>query len=315
MRPLIRLKYTKPSLTCEQQADQLIARGLIADRAQLIEQLCSVSYYRPSGYWLPFKQADESFLPRTTFEEVWRRYVFDRRLRLLVMDPIERVEVALRSRIVQQMTQAGGPFAYVDPANFAPSVFKAPHSGTQRTIHEQLLAQVEEASKRSSEVFVIHYRTKYSSMKHLPFWMAAEVVTFGCVLTCYKHLKPPMQKQIARGFRVPAPVFQSWLQTITYVRNACAHHSRFWDRELSVKPCIPNPHTIPAWHTPITIPNNRPFAVLSVLRYLLQQIAPQSKWDVRLLELLLEFEDLPLSEAGFFDDWEHSGIWSGVSIP
>ncbi len=68
---------TKPALSFEQQADQLLRRGFQADRAKLIETLSRVSYYRLSAYWHPVKRADETFMPGTTLEKVWRRYAFD----------------------------------------------------------------------------------------------------------------------------------------------------------------------------------------------------------------------------------------------
>jgi abortive infection bacteriophage resistance protein len=89
------VKYTKPALTFEQQAAQLLNRGFQADRARLIEPLSRVTYYLLSAYWHPFKRPDESFAPGTTLDKVWRRYTFDRQLRLLVMDAIERMEVAV----------------------------------------------------------------------------------------------------------------------------------------------------------------------------------------------------------------------------
>ena len=68
------VKYTKPALSFEQQADQLLNRGFQADRTRLIETLSRVSYYRLSAYWHPFKRPDESFAPGTTLDKVWRRY-------------------------------------------------------------------------------------------------------------------------------------------------------------------------------------------------------------------------------------------------
>jgi abortive infection bacteriophage resistance protein len=76
------MNYTKPPLTFEQQADQLIKRGMAGDRTLMIERLRSVNYYRLSGYWFPFRQPDSSFTPGLQFETVWRRYAFDRRLRI-----------------------------------------------------------------------------------------------------------------------------------------------------------------------------------------------------------------------------------------
>jgi len=84
------MKYTKHPLTYKDQADLLISRDLIADRDLLISYLSTVNYYRFSGYLHPYLNKDDSFRSGTTLDMVWRHYIFDRRLRLLVMDAIER---------------------------------------------------------------------------------------------------------------------------------------------------------------------------------------------------------------------------------
>jgi len=64
------VKYAKPPLTLEQQADQLIQRGMAGNREVMIARLQSVSYYRLSGYWFPFRSTDDSFKPGTS-ESAW----------------------------------------------------------------------------------------------------------------------------------------------------------------------------------------------------------------------------------------------------
>ncbi|MDR4496341.1 MAG: Abi family protein [Candidatus Scalindua sp.] len=113
------MRYEKPPLTFSQQADLLIGRGLIADRSILIEKLKAVSYYRLSGYWYPFRNTDNSFKPGTTLEKIWERYTFDRQLRLLVIDTIERVEVSVRTSLIYHLSHAHGPFAYTDYKYFS----------------------------------------------------------------------------------------------------------------------------------------------------------------------------------------------------
>ena len=108
------MEYTKPSLTYEEQANVLISRGLLADRDVLIATLQNVNYYRLSGYLYPFRSADDSFLDGTTLDIVWRRYRLDRHLRFLLLDAIERVEVALRSRLVYHFVHKHNAFAYLD---------------------------------------------------------------------------------------------------------------------------------------------------------------------------------------------------------
>ena len=106
------VKYTKPALTYGQQAAQLISRGLLCDREELLRRLRSVSYYRLSGYWYPFRRLDDTFLEGTTLESVWRRYRFDRRLRLVVLDAIERVEICIRTELVYLLAHTQGPFGF-----------------------------------------------------------------------------------------------------------------------------------------------------------------------------------------------------------
>ncbi len=84
------MRYDKPPLSFEEQADHLIQRGLVVDKSLFVDRLKNVNYYRLSGYLYPYRQADDTFKPGTTFERVWRHYTFDRRLRLIVMDAIGR---------------------------------------------------------------------------------------------------------------------------------------------------------------------------------------------------------------------------------
>jgi abortive infection bacteriophage resistance protein len=91
------MEFAKPALTLDAQIALLVARGMTGDRALMKARLESVSYYRLSGYWFPFRKTDDQFRDNTSFESVWERYVFDRALRLVVMDAVERIEIAVRA--------------------------------------------------------------------------------------------------------------------------------------------------------------------------------------------------------------------------
>ena len=218
------MNYTKPALSFEQQAQRLLDRGLVApNKATLVSHLKVVNYYRLSAYWYPFKITDpvsgaESFIPNTTFETIWRRYTFDRELRLLVMDAIERVEVAiLRTRMVEQFTLHHGPFGYTDIRNFSPRFHPSEHT--------RLLTELDEAVDRSNEEFVGRFRGKYTNEPRLPLWIAVEVMTFGQLFTLFRNLDRPEQQSLSQQFNLYPPVLVSWLHTLNFVRNACAHHA------------------------------------------------------------------------------------------
>jgi abortive infection bacteriophage resistance protein len=105
--------YAKPALTFDDQIALLQRRGMTFDDLEAARRTLShVSYYRLSAYWHPFKQSDDSFRPGTRFEEALRLYEFDRRLRLCILDGIERVEVVARTAVTYALSHALGPFAH-----------------------------------------------------------------------------------------------------------------------------------------------------------------------------------------------------------
>lgn len=296
------MKYAKPPLTFEEQADQLLKRGMIGDRDLMISRLQSVSYYRLSGYWHPFRNTDDSFKPRTSFDTVWERYVFDRRLRLQVMDAIERIEIAVRSQLAHHHPLRFGPFAYATDPGTLPKL--------KLEEHQEFLRHIEEGTSRSHETFVKHFQKKYSDChSHLPIWMATEVMPFGTVLTFFRGASHKVKQQVADVFSMPDAVFSSWLLTLNSIRNICAHHGRLWNRELGIKPIIPSVATYPDWHHPIIVRNNRLFCILTICCWCLYRIAPQSRWPDRINELLSRSSLIPLIDMGFPTNWKMCPIW------
>jgi abortive infection bacteriophage resistance protein len=294
------VKYEKPALTFDQQAGQLIERGLVCDREKLLSRLRSVSYYRLSGYWYPFRRLDDSFVEGTTLEAIWRRYRFDRRFRLVVLDAIERVEVCIRTELVYLLAHAQGPFGYLDPANLP---------GLSVEKHAEFLGQLQTECGRSQERFIEHFRQKYGNDHELPpYWMVTELMTFGALLTLFRGCSADVKKQIAARFGTTDTVFQSWLVALNGVRNICAHHGRLWNRELGYKPKIPKNDA--RWHVPVEVANNRMFGVLTILGFFLSDIAPETQWPARLRALLAEYAEIPLAQMGFPDDWEQCPIWT-----
>jgi len=302
------MNYTKPALSFEQQAQRLLDRGLIAsNKAALVSHLKAVNYYRLSAYWYPFKRTDpvsgeESFAPNTNFDVIWGRYTFDRELRLLVMDAVERVEVSiLRTRMVEQFALSHGPFGYTDIRNFSPR-FSAPE-------HTRLLNELDEAVNRSSEEFVGRFRGKYTNEPRLPLWIAVEVMTFGQLFTLFRNLDRAEQQTLSQQFNLYPPVLISWLHTLNFIRNACAHHARLWNRELPIRPIIPDARHRPEWHTPFQFDNRFMFTVLTLLHDLQKRIDPQSDWKNRLETILQGYPEIPLAWMGFPKNWKDSPIW------
>lgn len=273
---------------------------MAGDRALLVHRLQTVGYYRLCAYWHPFKQADDTFQPGTTLDVVWNRYTFDRQLRLSVMDAIERVEVAIRTVLLTELAMVGGPFVHLDAGRFP---------GVRPEKHTRFVDSLREEAQRSNEVFVAHFRSTYDEFPDLPIWAAAEIMSFGTMLTLFNMSSNRVQKAIARRYGLTGRVLGSWLLTLNYTRNLCAHHSRLWNRALALKPLLPDEKLDPHWHAATPVKNDRIFAVLTLLHYLVRQIAPQTKWRERLFKLFDRSAGIPLKPMGIPDDWRTHELW------
>ena len=291
--------YTKPALTIEQQADRLIERGLVvSNRSELEQFLSNVSYYRLTAYLFPFKEnGEEHFKDGTTFEIICRRYNFDRRFRILVLDAIERVETALKSRIVNSFVIQYSAFGYLDVRNF---------NNFPQDKYDRFLNEIRDSVDRSRERFVEHFRNKYSN-SDLPLWMVSELISFGTMFTMFRNMNYVEKKAIANSFKLSLAVFESWLLTLNYIRNICAHHARLWNKRLGVQPKRPVGKGFEAW---TAFDTEKPFFVLFILSYLLHFCAPRTLWRNRVEDLLQEYNELPLHGVGFVKNWNKHPIWN-----
>ncbi len=291
------MKYGKPALTFERQRDLLTGRGLqVDDPARCLRWLKHHGYYRLSGYFVPFKAGTtDRFRGGATFDQIAGLYIFDRKLRLIVLDAIERIEISLRTALTYEIAHKYGPFGHTDPRNFAPG-FK----------HTEFMNAVLEAERSSRETFLIHFRGKYTSERHLPLWMASELLSFGSISRLFKACHPDIKRSISRRFIVPDRVLINWFHVLSYVRNVCAHHSRLWNRELAITPMLPKPSA--AW--PYRVPRaDRLYAVLVILRHCLLQTHPHCQWRSRLLALFDAHNAIDLAAMGMPSDWRAQPAW------
>lgn len=296
------MEYTKKALIFEDQADKLLSRGLIADRDELMSRLSAVNYYRLSGYLHPFREKEsEQFKEGTSLNKVWDRYCFDRRLRVMVLDAIERIEVSLRTKLVYLFSHQYGPFGYCDDQNL-------PKLKMKDFLDWRLSLQ--EETNRSKETFKTHFFAKYgTSHKVLPLWMLAELMSMGSLLTFYKGSSPQLKRQVAGEFGFSDELLHSWLRSLNAARNICAHHGRFWNRTLGYPPLLPKPKRIPEWHGDTKPRTDRSGVILLICRDMLRKISPTSKWHERVEALLDEYPEIPIVSMGLPEDWKNHPIW------
>lgn len=295
--------YSKKPLSIADQISLLEKRGVtIEDTAFAHRVLETVSYYRFSAYLYPFRKNDgtDNYVPGTSFGQCWQYYRFDRKLRFCVIDAIERVEVAVKTKIANHLSTKYGPFSYRDAATFAVPI--------NPVRYQELLSFIDAETRKSKEEFVEHFRRTYDTSNGLPLWMAVEVMTFGNMLTLFRLMKKQDKQVIAKSFGSNERVFESWLTNLNYIRNICAHHGRLWNRQLAVNPLIPAKDA--AWHeSAYPVNPNRIFSTLCILKTLLAVIAPQSDWRTRFYALLKAFPMIHRKSMAIPAGFENSALW------
>jgi len=296
--------FSKPPLSLSNQLRLLESRGLeVNDSVDATHYLTHIGYYRLSGYALPFQKGGNGpgrhdFRADVTFDDILERYVFDRKLRLLVMDAVERIEVSVRAAMTNGITSRHGAHWYLKPQLFNPSFN---HASFIAEIKRQIGHDPGHHKRR--DLPIQHYYRTYSTPEMPPSWMVFESITFGTISFAYSHLLPPEFDYVRAGFSLPHKVLSSWLHAVNYVRNICAHHGRLWNRECRIKPLEARAYKADL------MPNDRVYAQLVAMQIMLGRIAPGNHWAEKLRGLLAEHPAIPLASMGFPADWQTRKIW------
>lgn len=264
------------------------------------DYLSHLNYYRLTAYWLPFEadHASHTFNSGATFSAVLNVYVFDRELRLLVLDAIERVEVSLRTQWAYHLAHEHGAHAYLNQA-----IARKPDWWQSN------LDSLRDEIKRADEVFIEHYRKTYADPPIPPIWAVCEVMSLGLLSRWFTNLKPKHTRTaIASVYRLDESVLQAFIRHITYIRNLCAHHSRFWNRRLTVTMKLPR--TKPSeLVSSFNVSEPRMICnTLVMLAWFLDRISPDHHWKTRLRELIHRYAIDP-TLMGFPKDYEKRFIW------
>ena len=254
----------------------LQSRGLnIMDKNRAERYIESIGYYRLSAYMYPLLEIPKSnhlFKNGTAFDKVIMLYRFDKKLRILLFNEIEKIEVAVREAVMNLTADRTG-----------------------------------DMYDRSTEDFIEHFKQTYTE-QFPPAWILGELLPMGSVNIYYRNLKDKtLKKHIAKRFYLHAPVFESWLSVLTLTRNACCHHSRVWNKVNKIIPNDMRGMTRP-W---ITLPSDKRkiYYNICIIKYFLDVISPKNDMLAKLRWLFVDFPEIDLNALGFPKGWEMEPLW------
>ena len=296
-----KIPFQKTYSTPQELVQLLEVRGLsIPNKEKAEHYLSHIGYYRLSAYMYPLLEMPKEhhiYKQGSTFEKVMMLYRFDKKLRMLIFNEIEKIEVAVRSTIVNvgsELTE--NPFWITDAGNFTD---KNKFDKTMKLVDSELL--------RSREDFILHFKETYSN-PYPPAWVLAEILPLGVMTNIYSNIKnKKIKKRISQTFGLQIAPFESWMTIVTLTRNSCCHHSRVWNKQNTIQPMIPNKMNRP-W---IALPTDtlRIYFDLCIIKFFLDVIAPSNDMLFKLQQLFCNYPEIDLSALGFPKDWEKEALW------
>lgn len=298
------MKYSKSPLSIAEQIEKLKSRGLrFEDEVKAAHYLSNISYYRLRAYTYSFQDNSDpnhKFIKDVSFEDIIELYIFDRRLRLLAFNAIEKIEVSLRTKIVYEFSLTNGSHWHENSQMYRN---KYHFNVNINSLYEEV--------DRSSETFIEHYKNKYSEPAYPPAWMSLEVVSMGLLSKLYGNLiKGNEKKKVANEFGLSNPlILESWMHAFASLRNICAHHSRLWNRRFTIVPQIPY-NTTYKFIGNKNIYENKIYAQLCCINYITRIISPESSFVNELKSLIKSCKLANCKEMGFPDNWMEEEIWN-----
>jgi len=297
------MNYSKPPLSTHQHIQLLKERGLgISDEDRAVKFIESIGYYRLSGYMyhLQSVDGDHRFHEGVTFNQIIDTYHFDKKLRILLLDYLERIEVSLRAVLTNRFSLEFGFFWYRDVTLY-----------DKREVFDLIQAELHTAVSDEKEQFIKAFKSKYTAERLPPSNMALELLSFGKLARLYDGLKSDgCKNSIAASFGLPSNILSSWLIYLNNVRNVCAHHGRLWNRRITAdRPIIPTRKKYAFrgyWdeHSNTTL-----YGIITLVTKLLDSISPNHRFRQKLMDLIDSFTLINKRFMGFPADWKNSSAF------
>jgi abortive infection bacteriophage resistance protein len=286
---------------------------LFKDEAQAHVLLKNISYYRLKGYWWDMQRDKNlhTFHSGVYFEDIVERYDFDRRLRIILFEAIEQIEIALRTKMIYHLSIAYGGLWYLDTAIFNTATIT--QNKTTQTAHLFALAELQKEFNRSREIFIVDHRNRYPG-QDADAWKVLEVASMGTLSKLYKNLRNQLPEKaiVAKEMGLNSTsTFEGWLEAITLMRNIIAHHARLWSRSMVKHPSMKLNNPAGAWFASELQSDQlkKPFAIISCMVYLCMHLSGSDDIKQKIISLIDSYPNLPVRKCGFLNLWRNEPLW------
>ena len=190
------------------------------------------NYYFIMGYKFAFKNKDGTYKNNTSFEDIYSLYVFDKMLKIIVLDPILEIEQKLKTIYINNYSSRYG-FKIEDILNN--NNYDISNHYLPDTL-SNLEKQLNDFSIKNKAI--IFYKNNHS---FIPLWVYMKIISFGMIRDMFyvskNNDKDYMKKKLTNE-NVNSNEVANMLRLLVRVRNICCHDDillSFIDDKLGIK--------------------------------------------------------------------------------
>ncbi len=217
------------ALDIDHQIQLLDSRGMTFDDIDKAKEILSdIGFYRLGFYSFPFERTFPSVVKRnhklregTSFLSVYQLYDFDSKLRHILLNALDRIEVNVRTHIcnIVSCIYKDSPIWFADK-----SIMKTSFVKSFPDVYSVI----------SENPVIIRHHAAHINDKYAPAWKTIEFMTLGNLTTLFRAIRDEKVKlKAAQSYGCTTGVFINYLETIRIIRNKCAHGNCLYNIHLS----------------------------------------------------------------------------------
>lgn len=231
-------------LSFNEQLDLLISRGIVVkdgSREIAISRLKDIGYYKIKSFSLPLSRVDRDknrVYENVTFQDILNRFYADKDLRISLLHSIEDIEVSIKTKIAHILGK-NGAYYYLKFSNWCnkEKYCKYYLDDKESYFKNKIVGRV----KRSDSIEIKEKRNLKDN-KYPTIWLLVEILTFGDITELLELMSQKNLKILANYYNCTPDQLKSWLKSLKFIRNNCAHNSTVIDIQIKTKPII-----LPDW--------------------------------------------------------------------
>lgn len=205
----------------EELIDYLISKKVIInDREKALKCIEKYSYYSIiNGYKFIFKDENANYKERTSFDEIFALYEFDKNIRAIFLKYTLEIEVIIKSLMANTLAERYDIKDYLKIENFDEKANRKIVNGLIDNINKEI------DDNYNKHMAIKHYKDTYN---FVPPFVLTKILTFGTISKCYGLLKQTDRQNISKYFKLSDKLLKQILVNLTIVRNISAHSDRLF---------------------------------------------------------------------------------------